>query len=270
VVPAANYDNGGEGIAFHTTRPLATPPVYRSDDLGLVPTTEAGGGYALPELGAGEWVRYSIDAGNGGYFDLTVRAASPHGGARARFVALDQTIATLDLPAAGTAFGDWHFPAVYLNPGEVSLLLFVDRGDLALASFSLTPAAAKPATYPAPLAFRRGVVGIAGVGRDGRALGYVQNLGRQGSSLLFGIDGGPGGPRVLRLHYANGKTVPVALTLKVGDQPPVKLPMAPTADAWRDLDVPVNLAPGGNRILLEGQEDGWNSVQLDWVEIVTK
>jgi len=270
VIPAANYDNGGEGIAFHTTRPLAAPPVYRNDDIGLVTTSEAGGGYALPDLAAGEWVRYSIDAGTGGYFDLTVRAASPHGGGKARFVALDQTIATVDLPAAGTALGDVRFPSVYLNPGEVSLLLFVDAGDLSLASFRLAPAASKPTIYPAPLAFRRGVVGIAGVGQNGRPLGYVQNLGRKGSSLLFGVDGGTGGSRLVRLHYASGKTVPVALTLKAGDGPPIKLAMAPTADAWKDLDVPVTLVPGGNRILIEGQEEEWNSIELDRIEIVTK
>jgi hypothetical protein len=36
------------------------------------------------------------------------------------------------------------------------------------------------------------------------------------------------------------------------------------------LDVPVTLAAGANRIVIEGREDGWNSVQLDQIEILPR
>jgi alpha-glucosidase len=268
-VPAANYDNGEEGVAFHTTRPLPEKHVYRNDDIGLAPTAEAGGGYALVGLRAGEWVRYSVDAGNGGYLDLTIRAASAAGG-KLRLVALDQTIAAADVAPTGgdQAFADFHFPGVYLNPGEVSLLAYVDSGSVSLASFSFAPAAKRVAVYPAPLAFRRGVAGIAGVGQDGRPLGYVQNLGRVGSSLLFGVDGGPGGAMKLRLHYSSSQAVPVALSVKIGAGSPIPLPMPPTANAWKDLDLPVTLAPGSNQVLIEGQEPEWKSVLLDEIQVM--
>ena len=63
---ASNYDNGGEGVAFHATRPLPIRKAYREDDIGLTATNDAGGGYVLAGLQAGEWVRYSTDCGNGG------------------------------------------------------------------------------------------------------------------------------------------------------------------------------------------------------------
>jgi hypothetical protein len=269
---ASNYDNGGEGIAFHTTRPLAPPGAYREDNIGLSATNDAGGGYVLAGLQAGEWARYSVDCGNGGYFDLTVRAASAKGGGRIRIVALDQTLATIDVGATGgpDVFRDFRVPTVYLNPGEISLLVYVEAPGFALNSIALQTAAAAPSAYDAPLAFRRGVADVWGRGEEGRPLGYVRNLGRAGSSITFGVLGGAGGARSVRIHYSSNQAGPVALALSVGDDPAVSLPMQPTANEWKSIDVPVTLAPGANRLRIEGREDGWSSVQVDRIEILPR
>jgi hypothetical protein len=50
----------------------------------------------------------------------------------------------------------------------------------------------------------------------------------------------------------------------------VKLPVAPTAGAWRLLDVPVTLEAGANRIQIEGHEEGWNSIQLAQIEVLPR
>jgi len=266
---AANYDNGGEGIAFHSTRRLPEKRLYRGDDFGLAATSDAGGGYALAGLQPGEWARYTIDSGNGGYFDLTVRAASASGGGRFHLVALDQTVASVEVPATGggDAFADVRIPNVYLNPGETSLLVYVDSAGASLNTLRLEPAAAPLSTYPAALAFRRGVAGLAGIGEAARPLGYVQNLGRNGSSLTFGVDAGAGGPSTLRITYSSSQKLPVALTIAVGAHPAEKLPMPPTAGAWTSLDVPATLAAGANRVVIEGHEEEWNSVLLDKIEV---
>ena len=271
-IKASNYDNGGEGIAFHSATPAPEKKVYRNDDIGLTDTSDAGGGYVLAGLKAGDWVRYSIDCGNGGFFDLTVRAASANGGGRIRLVALDQTVASAEIPATGGAdtFRDFQFPNVYLNPGELSLLVFVESPGAVLNTLTLKPSEKPSSAYPAALAFRRGVVGIAGVGDAARPLGYVQNLGRIGSSLTFGVDTGVTGPQTLRLYYSSNQAAPVALTIAVGDTPPVKMPMPPTAGEWKTLDVPVTLGAGSNRVVIEGHEDGWNSVLLDKIEVLSR
>ncbi len=272
VIKASNYDNGGEGIAFHSTRPAPANRLYRDDDFGLAPTSDAGGGYALTGLKAGEWARYTIDCGNGGYFDVSVRAASARGGGRIRLVALDQTLATVEVPATGgaDAFRDFRFPGVYLNPGELALLVYVEAQGAALNTISIEPAAVSPSTYPAALAFRRGVADVTGRGEAGHELGYIRNLGRAGSSVTFGVSGGSGGPRNVRLHYSSSQAGPVAITLAVGNGAPVKLPVAPTAGAWRLLDVPVTLEAGANRIQIEGHEEGWNSIQLAQIEVLPR
>jgi alpha-glucosidase len=269
IVKAANYDNGGEGIAFHVTRPAPEKPTYRQDDIGLATTSDAGGGYALTGLKAGEWVRYSIDCGNGGYFDMNVRAASAHGGGKVRFVALDQTVATVDIPATGgdDMFADVTVHGIYLNPGVLSMMVFVDEPGFALNTFSFTSTDKHPSVFPAALAFRSGVVGIAGVGQPTQPLGYVVNLGRKGSSLLFGMDGGKGGPLKLRLHYQNGRGMPIHLALTIDQLPPINLLMADTAGAWKDYDVPVTMTAGPNRVLLEGKEEDWNSIQIDTIQV---
>ena len=50
----------------------------------------------------------------------------------------------------------------------------------------------------------------------------------------------------------------------------MKLPMAPTSGEWKTIDVPVNLVAGGNRLLIAGHEDGWNSVQVDQIEVLAR
>ena len=207
---------------FIVGRSQPSTRAYREDDIGLTATADAGGGYVLASLQeAGEWARYSVDCGNGGYFDLTVRAASAKGGGRIRIVALDQTLATVDVAATGGAdvFRDFTFPTLYLNPGELSLLVYVESPGFALNTLALRLSASAPSTYAAPLAFRRGVADVAGRGEEGRPLGYVRNLGRAGSSITFGVLGGGGGARSMRIHYSSNQKGPVALALSVGDQP---------------------------------------------------
>ena len=271
-IKASNYDNGGEGVAFHSTRPAPERKAYRGDDFGLSATSDAGGGYVLAGLEPGEWARYTIDCGNGGYFDLKVRAASAHGGGKLRFISLDQTLANVEVPATGgdDVFRDIPIPTVYLNPGELSLMVYVDSKGASLNTFELRPAKEPLHVYQAALAQRHGVASLTGLGEAAHPLGYVQNLGRSGSSLIFGVSGGQGGGAILRIRYASSQKDPVALTLAMGDGSPSKLPMPSTSGNWKVVDVPITLAAGGNKVAIEGHEPEWNSVQIDQIEILPR
>ncbi len=271
-IKASNYDKGGEGVAFHSSRPLPTDKLYRSDDFGLTETTDPGGGYVLVGLQTGDWARYTIDCGNGGWHDLTVRAASAKGGGRFRLMAFDQVLAVVDIPATGgdDIFKDIKVSTIYLNPGELSLLVYAEAPGLVLNTFALQPARQAPSIYPAALAYRLGVAELTGRGEAGHPNGYVRNIGRRGSSLTFGVQAGAGGPRTLRLHYSSGQTRPVALALTVGDKAAVKLAMPPTGGEWENYDVPVVLEAGVNRVLIAGQEENWESMSLDRLELLLR
>jgi alpha-glucosidase len=270
-IKAINYDEGGEGVAFHCLRPPPDKKRYRPDDIGLADTSDIGGGYVLAGLRPGEWVRYTVDCRGGGYFDLTVRVASGRGSGRIRLMALDQVVAIIDVPATGNddAFKDVNIPAVYLNPGELSLLLYVDAPGFALNSFEFRPSAHPPSVYPAALGARTGVTELADLDGGSTGRGILRNLGRIGSSVTFGVVSDREGETILRFRYqgAAGKALP--FSLRVGDAAEKPLQIASTNGEWKTFDVPVLLQPGANRVNLAGLVDGWDSIALDSLEVVT-
>jgi alpha-glucosidase len=271
-IKASNYDKGGEGVAFHSSRPFPGTKHYRDDDFGLAATADAGGGYVLGEMQAGEWARYTIDCGNGGYFDLTVRVASRSGGGRIRLMALDQAVAVIDVPATGSddAFKDLGFPAVYLNPGELSLMVLADAPGFALKSLEFRPTANAPSVYSAALAARTGVVELADLNSGPARRGVIRNLGRIGSSVTFGVVSTRGGDAILRFHYQGAAGKPLPFSVKVGDAKEIPLAIPSTGGEWKDFDVTVRLQPGATRVTLAGLVDGWDSIVLDSLELVTR
>ncbi|MHB8420255.1 MAG: VPS10 domain-containing protein [Myxococcales bacterium] len=75
VVPAADYDVGGEGNAYHDPNGTAQSTSYRTDDIGL-----CNGGTALCNLTQGEWIKYQVDVA-AGIYPVTVQAAASAPGA---------------------------------------------------------------------------------------------------------------------------------------------------------------------------------------------
>src|SRR5208283_5182827 len=227
-------------------------------------------GYALAGLRGEEWIRYSVNSGNGGYFDITARAA---GDGQFHLVADGQTIVTFAAARASSAAA-WHdvlASNVYLNPGESNLMLFVDRAGFSLNFLDFRPAASPPPVYDAALAFRTGTTELRNLGGGFQGHGTLGGLGRIGSSATFGVLAPPGGQSMVRLYYRNGLTKPVALSFAVGNAPAHAIALPPgTGDAWQTFDLPVGLSPGSHRLVLRGQEEGWDSVQLDHIEILPR
>src|SRR5208337_2850743 len=188
---AVNYDNGGEGIAFHVASREGAASPYRSDDVGCAACDDAGGGYALAGLRGEEWIRYSVNSGNGGYFDITARAA---GDGQFHLVADGQTIVTFAAARASSAAA-WHdvlASNVYLNPGESNLMLYVDRAGFSLNLLDFHPAASPPNNYDAALAFRAGTTELRNLGGGFSGHGTLGGLGRTGSSATLGLVAPPG------------------------------------------------------------------------------
>src|ERR1700748_3310828 len=59
-VQAANYDTGGQGVAYNVTSTNGSANSYRSDGIDLEATTDTGGGYDLGWTAAGQGVKYKI------------------------------------------------------------------------------------------------------------------------------------------------------------------------------------------------------------------
>ena len=71
-----NYDNGGEGVAWHDTTAGNAFGVYRFNDMDVGAIT--GGGYHLGALEPGEWAEYTVNIAATGSYNVTLRWASAY------------------------------------------------------------------------------------------------------------------------------------------------------------------------------------------------
>ncbi len=130
VVQAENWDAGGKGVAFNNLDLFAHPdasPYRPGVDISLEATSDAGGGYDVSSIGAGEWLNYTVDIKQSGLYSIQSRLASRYGGTYYH-VNADGRNVTGQLYFPNT--GDWQnwttagSPAFYLARG-VHILRYV-------------------------------------------------------------------------------------------------------------------------------------------------
>ncbi len=77
LLQAENFDNGGEGVAYHDFEPANLGGAYRpTDGVDLETTTDTGSGYNIGWGRAGEWTEYTINVPTPGSYTLALRVAS--------------------------------------------------------------------------------------------------------------------------------------------------------------------------------------------------
>jgi O-glycosyl hydrolase len=76
-IQAENFDTGGEGVAFHDVEKSNLGGKFRvSEAVDIQTTTDAGGGFNVGYVKAGEWLEYTIDVQQPGNYDIETRVAS--------------------------------------------------------------------------------------------------------------------------------------------------------------------------------------------------
>jgi Carbohydrate binding module (family 6)/F5/8 type C domain len=83
-VQAANYDTGGQGVAYNVTSANGSANGYRSDGIDLEATadtqdTTGGGAYDLGWTTPGQWFNYTVNVATAGTYTVSFRVASPYG-----------------------------------------------------------------------------------------------------------------------------------------------------------------------------------------------
>ncbi|MFK7937516.1 MAG: cellulase family glycosylhydrolase [Saprospiraceae bacterium] len=68
------YDNGGEGMAYHDTDPTNIPGGFRTDE--GVDIGEFGDGYILEYVSEGEWIEYTVDVAQAGIYSVSAEVGS--------------------------------------------------------------------------------------------------------------------------------------------------------------------------------------------------
>ena len=115
-VEIEDYDNGGEGVAYHDNDAANQGGAYRTDegvDIGGGPN----GGFVLGYVGQGEWLEYTVEVAESGVYSVTTSAASA-------LAASDFTISFGD--EAETSFntpntGDWNAYRTIDANGDLTL-----------------------------------------------------------------------------------------------------------------------------------------------------
>ena len=78
-VQAANYDTGGQGVAYNVTSVNGTANSYRSDGVDLETCTDTGCGYDIGWTAAGQWFKYTVNVATAATYTVSLRLASPSG-----------------------------------------------------------------------------------------------------------------------------------------------------------------------------------------------
>jgi hypothetical protein len=83
-VYAANYDTGGQGVAYNATSTNGTANSYRSDGIDLETTSDTSNntGAGADDLGwttGGQWFMYTVNVATAGTYTVSLRLASPSG-----------------------------------------------------------------------------------------------------------------------------------------------------------------------------------------------
>jgi len=140
-IEAENFDNGGEGIAYHDSDTIHNgDPSFRGEY--YVDIEACGeGGYDVGYIQPGEWLEYTVNIPKNAMYDLEFRVASPQGEGTFH-LEIDDTDVTGPLTAPVT--GDWQAyttvkkTGVSLSAGTKILRIVFDTGGLNLNNFKVT------------------------------------------------------------------------------------------------------------------------------------
>jgi hypothetical protein len=103
IIQAEDFDNGGEGVAFHDNDAANQGGQYRTTAVDLETTSDAGGGANVGWMDTGEWLEYTVTVQTAGTYSLRARVASNAAGGAFRLEAngIDTTGSVAVAPTGG-------------------------------------------------------------------------------------------------------------------------------------------------------------------------
>ena len=138
-IQAEDFDNGGEGVAYHDSGPNNAGGAYRQTGVDI--EAAAGGGYDVGWISAGEWMNYTVNVAATGSYTVQVRIASPSGATmHVGFNGPSNVWQTLSLPATGgwQAWTTVSFTAT-IGAGTQLMTLYADTAGYNVDSVTITP-----------------------------------------------------------------------------------------------------------------------------------
>lgn len=151
-IEAEDYDNGGEGVAYHDTSSTNITAKYRNDAVDI--ETCAEGGYNIGYNDPSEWREHTINA-QAGTYTIAARVAAAFSGGQLAIKLDGQTLGTVNVPNTG---GWQTYQMVTLNNisipgGSNKILRFETLGNsytINYVTFTLSSGSTNPSPTPAP------------------------------------------------------------------------------------------------------------------------
>jgi endoglucanase len=163
IVNASDYDLGTQGVAYYDTNyanfSLSTGSYspwnqgwnYRNDGVDIQSGADGGNGFYLGFLDQGEWVKYTIDVAQSGFYDLDLYYASVQSGGKIQLKSNGKLLLpeiTLSNTTSYTNFAAKSVPSLYLEAGK-NVFEFEVTGSVAynLSRFEFSHAQTEPVEF---------------------------------------------------------------------------------------------------------------------------
>jgi hypothetical protein len=162
-VYAANYDTGGQGVAYNVTSVNGTGNSYRSDGVDLESCSDTGCGDDLGWTAAGQWFKYTVNVATAGTYAVSFRLASPSGvtdGLHIANAAGSNLSGNVNVPATG-GWQTWTTvtASVTLPAGQQTLTVDQDNGGWNLHYMAFATSSSALTASPSSLSFGNQAVG---------------------------------------------------------------------------------------------------------------
>ena len=149
-IQAEDFDNGGEGVAYHDTTAGNSGGAYRQTDVDI--EAASSGGYDVGWFAAGEWMNYSVNVASAGTYTVALRVASPSGGSmHVGFNTASNVWQAVSVPTSG-GYQNWttvSFTAT-LGAGNQLMTLMSDTGGFNIDSVTVTSGGGSTNPPPPP------------------------------------------------------------------------------------------------------------------------
>jgi hypothetical protein len=133
-IEAEDFDEGGEGVAYHDTDPEnreTRQPPYRESGVDLEWREDASGKFNLGWTRPGEWLIYTVEVREAGTYTIEMMVAcNKRGGTfHLEFDGVDRT-GPVEVPDTGgwTILKPFSKPGVTLPAGRFAMKLVLDKG----------------------------------------------------------------------------------------------------------------------------------------------
>jgi len=136
-IEAEDFDNGGEGVAYHDTSHGNSGGAYRQTDVDIEPSSN--GSYDVGWTAPGEFLNYTVSVPVAGAYTVWLRVASPGGASfHVGFNTASNVWKTVGVPGTG-GWQNWTVVSVpvTLGAGTQQITLLFDTGGMNIDDFTV-------------------------------------------------------------------------------------------------------------------------------------